>query len=297
MRYFIGVDLGGTNVRSLLVDEKGNILAEVKDVTESEKGPDFVTEKIINQIKSIDYTSIGGFEKVEGIGIGVPGPVDTENKWMVMATNLVGFARYPICTKIEEALNKPTFIDNDANVAGLAEALVGSGRLKKSVFYITISTGIVTINLVPLPFCELTLILPSSNCTISRVIDSPSPTPSLPCAPGRRVKALNIRCCSSSVIPHPVSATLIINRLPLSTEVTVIEPWSVYFIALLTKLFTTCLRRETSERHIVLGDIRMSPLSSRCFAIAKGCNSATHPPTSDAGSKLDKCASALPFSS
>ena len=142
MRYFIGVDLGGTNVRSLLVDEKGNILAEVKDVTESEKGPDFVTEKIINQIKSIDYTSIGGFEKVEGIGIGVPGPVDTENKWMVMATNLVGFTRYPICTKIEEALNKPTFIDNDANVAGLAEALVGSGRLKKSVFYITISTGI-----------------------------------------------------------------------------------------------------------------------------------------------------------
>lgn len=142
MRYFIGVDLGGTNVRSLLVDEKGNILAEVKDVTESEKGPDFVTEKIINQIKSIDYTSIGGFEKVEGIGIGVPGPVDTENKWMVMATNLVGFARYPICAKIEEAFNKPTFIDNDANVAGLAEALVGAGRLKKSVFYITISTGI-----------------------------------------------------------------------------------------------------------------------------------------------------------
>ena len=142
MRYFIGVDLGGTNVRSLLVDEKGNILAEVKDVTESEKGPDFVTEKIINQIKSIDYTSIGGFEKVEGIGIGVPGPVDTENKWMVMATNLVGFARDPICTQIEEALNKPTFIDKDANVAGLAEALVGSGRLKKSVFYITISTGI-----------------------------------------------------------------------------------------------------------------------------------------------------------
>ena len=61
MRYFIGVDLGGTNVRSLLVDEKGTIIDEVKDVTESEKGPDYVTQKIIKQIESIDYTGIGGF--------------------------------------------------------------------------------------------------------------------------------------------------------------------------------------------------------------------------------------------
>ena len=142
MRYFIGVDLGGTNVRSLLVDEKGTIIAEVKDVTESEKGPDYVTQKIIKQIESIDYTGIGGFEHVDGIGIGVPGPVDTVNKYMVMATNLHDFAKYPICDKLEAYFSKPTFIDNDANVAGLAEAIVGAGRLKATVFYITISTGI-----------------------------------------------------------------------------------------------------------------------------------------------------------
>ena len=142
MRYFIGVDLGGTNVRSLLVDEKGTILSEVKDVTESEKGPDYVTQKIIKQIESIDYSAVGGFEAVDGIGIGVPGPVDTVHKYMVMATNLHDFARYPICDKLEAYFSKPTFIDNDANVAGLAEAMVGSGRFKASVFYITISTGI-----------------------------------------------------------------------------------------------------------------------------------------------------------
>lgn len=142
MRYFIGVDLGGTNVRSLLVDEKGHIINEKKEATESENGPDFVLQKIIKQIEGLDYSSIGGFENVEGIGIGVPGPVDTVNKWMVMASNLKGFDFYPVCDKLQTYFNKPTFIDNDANVAGLAEAILGAGRLKSTVFYITISTGI-----------------------------------------------------------------------------------------------------------------------------------------------------------
>lgn len=142
MRYFIGVDLGGTNVRSLLVDEKGNILTEKKEETESIKGPDYVLQKIIRQIEGLDYSSINGFENVEGIGIGVPGPVDTVNKWMVMASNLHGFDYYPICDKLQTYFNKPTFIDNDANVAGLAEAIIGAGKFKPTVFYITISTGI-----------------------------------------------------------------------------------------------------------------------------------------------------------
>lgn len=76
MKYFIGIDLGGTNVRTLLVDENGQSYSEVKDATEREKGPDAVTAKICRQIEAIDYTVCGGIENVEGIGIGVPGPVD-----------------------------------------------------------------------------------------------------------------------------------------------------------------------------------------------------------------------------
>ena len=76
MKYYIGIDLGGTNVRTLLVDENGKSYSEVKDATEREKGPDAVTAKICRQIEAIDYTVCGGIENVEGIGIGVPGPVD-----------------------------------------------------------------------------------------------------------------------------------------------------------------------------------------------------------------------------
>ncbi len=142
MRYYIGIDLGGTNVRTLLVDENGKSYSEVKAETEREKGPDAVCQKIIDQIDSLDYSICGGIDNVEGIGIGVPGPVDTANGVMIMATNLPGFENYPICKKLEDKFGKPTFIDNDANVAGLAEALLGAGKPYDSTYYITVSTGI-----------------------------------------------------------------------------------------------------------------------------------------------------------
>ena len=59
-----------------------------------------------------------------------------------MATNLPGFENYPICEKLSERFNLPVFIDNDANVAGLAEAILGAGKGKPSCYYVTISTGI-----------------------------------------------------------------------------------------------------------------------------------------------------------
>ena len=136
MKYYIGIDLGGTNVRTLLVDENGKTYSEVKDNTERENGPDYVCAKIIRQIESLDTSICGGLQGVSGIGIGVPGPVDTVKGTMIMATNLPGFENYPICDKLA------TFIDNDANVAGLAEALLGAGKDYPTCYYVTISTGI-----------------------------------------------------------------------------------------------------------------------------------------------------------
>lgn len=142
MKYYIGIDLGGTNVRTLLVDEKGNSYSEIKDSTERDNGPDYVCAKIIRQIESLDYSICGGIENVQGIGIGVPGPVDTVNGVMIMATNLPGFENYPVCEKISTRFNLPVFLDNDANVAGLAEAILGAGKNYPTCYYVTISTGV-----------------------------------------------------------------------------------------------------------------------------------------------------------
>lgn len=143
MKYYIGIDLGGTNVRTILVDEKGGTYSEAKESTEKQFGPDYVCDKIIRMIESLDYSPCNGIENVQGIGIGVPGPVDTVNNVMIMATNLgKGFEGYPLCAKLQEKFNLPTFIDNDANVAGLAEAILGAGKNYRTCYYVTISTGI-----------------------------------------------------------------------------------------------------------------------------------------------------------
>ena len=137
MKTYIGVDLGGTNVRAAIVDEEGNVLVQKKSPSYAQEGKEKVMNTIINLIKSLpDY------ELCSGIGVGVPGPCDEKTGSMVLATNLPGFEGYSIANKLEETFHMPSFIDNDANVAALAEALVGAGKGKKVVYYVTLSTGI-----------------------------------------------------------------------------------------------------------------------------------------------------------
>lgn len=137
MKTYIGVDLGGTNVRAAIVDEEGKVLVQKKSPSYAQDGKEKVMDTIINLIKSLpDY------ELCSGIGVGVPGPCDEKTGSMVLATNLPGFEGYSIANMLEETFHMPSFIDNDANVAALAEALVGAGKGKKVVYYVTLSTGI-----------------------------------------------------------------------------------------------------------------------------------------------------------
>jgi glucokinase len=137
MKTYIGIDLGGTNVRVAKVDEEGHVLAQVKGPSYGQEGPEKVLANLKKMVREID-----GWEECEGIGVGVPGPVDTKNGTMVLSTNLPGFKCYPFAKELKEEFNKPAYLDNDANVAGLAEALVGAGKGLDVVFYTTLSTGI-----------------------------------------------------------------------------------------------------------------------------------------------------------
>jgi glucokinase len=137
MKKYIGIDLGGTNVRVAKVTADGEILAEIKSPSYAQEGPSKVMENLIRCIKEIE-----GYKDCDGIGVGVPGPVDTIKGEMLMATNLPGFEHYPLAKTLEKEFSIPTFVDNDANVAGLAEALVGAGKGLPIVYYVTHSTGI-----------------------------------------------------------------------------------------------------------------------------------------------------------
>ena len=137
MNTYIGIDIGGTNIRVAKVQENGEILQRIDMITDTTIGAENVFNEIIKSIKNID-----GYQDCKGIGVGVPGPVDPIKGILKMATNLPGFENYPIIDKIKSEINLPVFLGNDANVAGLGEAVVGAGEKDDIVFYMTVSTGI-----------------------------------------------------------------------------------------------------------------------------------------------------------
>lgn len=135
MNNYIGVDLGGTQVRVGVVSQDGKVLEEIIEKSNPENGRDKVLNLIFEMIDKLKFKN-----GVKGIGLGVPGPV--VDGVMKISTNLVGFKDFNIKKVFEEKYNLPTYVDNDANVAGLAEALVGAGKKYDIVYYFTHSTGI-----------------------------------------------------------------------------------------------------------------------------------------------------------
>ncbi len=79
---------------------------------------------------------------IAAIGIGAPGPLDAEKGVFLTPPNLPGWQGYPLAAGIEAELGLPVRLENDANLGALGEAVYGSGRGMKSIFYLTISTGI-----------------------------------------------------------------------------------------------------------------------------------------------------------
>ena len=83
MKKVIGIDLGGTNVRVAKITENGEVLQELKSPSYGMEGPEKVTSNIIDLVKQIE-----DYKSCVGIGVGVPGPVDTVNRVMKLSSNL-----------------------------------------------------------------------------------------------------------------------------------------------------------------------------------------------------------------
>ncbi|MGE6754725.1 ROK family protein [Rossellomorea sp. NPDC071047] len=133
----IGVDLGGTNIRAALLDDKGTILREVSEKTEAHLGPGRIISKLISLVERVKRE-----EKVRGIGIGCPGPLDAKTGIILSPPNLPGWDMIPLASMVEKHFQLPVKVDNDANVAAVAESVLGAGAGCESVYYLTVSTGV-----------------------------------------------------------------------------------------------------------------------------------------------------------
>lgn len=134
MRYAVGIDVGGTNTRVALIDENYKILKREQFRTDSEN-PQITLEKIRTIVNRFEHP-------VEGIGISCPGPLDLINGIVLTPPNLPGWHQLHLTKTLNEMTKVPVILENDANLACLAEAVVGAGKGKHLVQFLTISTGI-----------------------------------------------------------------------------------------------------------------------------------------------------------
>jgi glucokinase len=135
---YLGIDLGGTRIRAGRFDADLEMEARTETLTLDEEGVDAVIERMIEQVKAV-YPSDG---RVAGIGISAPGPIDPVAGVITSPPNLKNWVDVPLRQRIQEAVNVPVYLGNDANLAALAEADHGAGRGYRNLIYLTISTGI-----------------------------------------------------------------------------------------------------------------------------------------------------------
>lgn len=136
---YIGVDLGGTKIYTALSTKTGEILKDVVIKTEADKGYEQIVQKIKDSIKEVmqDVDK----SKIVAIGLGAPGPLDVKNGIIAEPANLP-FVNFPIVKELEDEFHINTYLDNDANVATLAEYMFGAGKGSENMVYVTASTGI-----------------------------------------------------------------------------------------------------------------------------------------------------------
>lgn len=133
----IGVDVGGTKIAAAMVEPDGSINRRFRTETRAVEGPDKVIERICQGIEQVM-----GEEKVDGIGIACPGPLDARTGVILSPPNLPGWDRIPLKDRLEERFGVPVRVENDANAAAWGEYLLGAGRGADPLVYMTVSTGI-----------------------------------------------------------------------------------------------------------------------------------------------------------
>ena len=141
-KLYVGVDLGGTNVRSGLVDVNGNVLARDKRRTLAHESAEAPVKQIVDSIGEV--VSLGGaaFSDIRGIGIGSPGPLSAKEGKILRAGNLPHWVDFPLAGIINERVGVKTFVQNDATVFAYGEWWMGAGRGKDDFFAVTLGTGI-----------------------------------------------------------------------------------------------------------------------------------------------------------
>lgn len=139
---FVGIDLGGTQLRVAVADDRGRLRTVVRRPTQAARGRRHVIDRIVQAVAEALEEDGTRRSQVRALGIGLPGPLDPAQGVVISPVNLPGFHNVPLNRILTRATGIRSYLHHDAHIAALGEHLHGAARGAREVIYVTVSTGI-----------------------------------------------------------------------------------------------------------------------------------------------------------
>jgi glucokinase len=139
---FLGIEIGGTKLQLGLGAGDGHLLALWRGTVNPAEGGEGIRKQIVAAVPELLAKAKTTREQLRGVGIGFGGPTDDATRSVIKSHHIQGWDGFPLADWVSELVGVPTVICNDADVAGLAEALFGAGKGLSPIFYITVGSGI-----------------------------------------------------------------------------------------------------------------------------------------------------------
>ena len=133
----LGIEIGGTKLQLVLGDADGTIRQRFRFKVAREAAAEGIRRKIAETVASIRST-----ESLDAVGVGFGGPVNHATGRIARSHQIEGWSDFDLAGWMRGQVECPVFVDNDANVAALGEALLGAGRGADPVFYTTLGSGV-----------------------------------------------------------------------------------------------------------------------------------------------------------
>src|SRR5581483_9325201 len=139
---YFGIEIGGTKLQLGLGPGDGTLAGLWRGTVDATAGASGIQRQILAAVPELLAKSGIDREQISGVGVGFGGPVDDHTRTIIKSHQIEGWDNFPLPAWITEQLGWPCILGNDADVAGLAEALFGAGKGLSPIFYITIGSGI-----------------------------------------------------------------------------------------------------------------------------------------------------------
>jgi glucokinase len=140
-RVFVA-DLGGTHLRSAIVDQAGKIHFHFKQHTPAAKSAEDIVEALVAAARECDRQNAAAGYAIDAVSVVAPGTVNVSGGSIVKAPNLPFLSGFNLADALSRALNLPAILENDANAAAVGEMWLGAARGRRTIVCVTLGTGV-----------------------------------------------------------------------------------------------------------------------------------------------------------